>query len=185
MWCASAPGLRGRDGICRDGALHQSLGVDPVITPAYHRVKQHASRYQRSGPSSHLSPVWRRPNLPSHNCDLASAASEGRGREFESHRVHHLGTWTRTSGRPASRYQIVRNPAILLSVAATPSAPKRSRRPVTTFWPLGEAGRPRSSTPPPAGDDPAPAEPRRLGGDHPDPCRLGPPLKPLQFSFAI
>jgi hypothetical protein len=25
--------------LCRDGALHQSLGVDPVITPAYHRVR--------------------------------------------------------------------------------------------------------------------------------------------------
>jgi hypothetical protein len=36
----SAPGLRRRDGFCRDGALHQSLGVDPVITPAYHRVRQ-------------------------------------------------------------------------------------------------------------------------------------------------
>ena len=36
---ASAPGLRRRDGACRDGALHQSLGVDPVITPAYHRVR--------------------------------------------------------------------------------------------------------------------------------------------------
>ena len=36
---ASAPGLRRRDGFCRDSALHQSLGVDPVITPAYHRVR--------------------------------------------------------------------------------------------------------------------------------------------------
>src|SRR3954470_11102072 len=38
MWCvptrSSAPKR-----LCRDGALHQSLGVDPVITPAYHRVR--------------------------------------------------------------------------------------------------------------------------------------------------
>ena len=133
---------------------------------------------QVPGPSSHLSPVWRRPNLPSHNCDLASAASEGRGREFESRRVHHLGTWTRTSGWPASRYQIVRNPAILLSVAATPCAPKRSRRPVTTFWPLGEAGRPRSSTPPPAELAPPAGASCRLPSwhclrGHPAACRAG------------
>jgi hypothetical protein len=43
MWCvrtrSSAPRRLCRDGFCRDGALHQSLGVDPVITPAYHRVR--------------------------------------------------------------------------------------------------------------------------------------------------
>jgi hypothetical protein len=35
----TARGLRRRAGFCRDGAIHQSLGVDPVITPAYHWVR--------------------------------------------------------------------------------------------------------------------------------------------------
>jgi len=41
-----------------------------------------------SGPGSHLSPVWRRPNLPRLTTVISQVLpSEGRGREFESRRV--------------------------------------------------------------------------------------------------
>src|SRR5437868_6407339 len=39
MWCVRTRSSAPRR-LCRDGALHQSLGVDPVITPAYHRVRK-------------------------------------------------------------------------------------------------------------------------------------------------
>ena len=44
----------GASRLCRDGAVHQSLGVDPVITPAYHRVRNHRCHPVRSQPKSKL-----------------------------------------------------------------------------------------------------------------------------------
>jgi len=38
MWCVRTRSSAPRR-LCRDGALHQSLGVDPVITPAYRWVR--------------------------------------------------------------------------------------------------------------------------------------------------
>jgi hypothetical protein len=46
---------------------------------------------QVPGPSSHLSPVWRRPNLPRLTTVISRVLpSQGRGREFESRRVRHF-----------------------------------------------------------------------------------------------
>jgi hypothetical protein len=39
MWLRPHQVCGAQTGFCRDGALHQSLRVDPVITPAYHRVR--------------------------------------------------------------------------------------------------------------------------------------------------
>ena len=39
MWLRPHQVFGAQTGFCRDGALHQSLGVDPVITPAYHRLR--------------------------------------------------------------------------------------------------------------------------------------------------
>jgi hypothetical protein len=61
MWCvrtrSSAPRRLCRDGFCRDGALHQSLGVDPVITPAYHRVRNQVTMGHVAPSSLALRPI--------------------------------------------------------------------------------------------------------------------------------